>query len=72
MRIVAELFGFEQGSEKGKGGSMHLYSKKNRFWGGAGIVGAQVCNYLDCFIQLLHFILNKPFTILCRSLSVSA
>ncbi|MEZ5046810.1 MAG: pyruvate dehydrogenase (acetyl-transferring) E1 component subunit alpha [Chitinophagaceae bacterium] len=39
---MAEMYGKATGCTKGKGGSMHFFSKEKRFFGGHGIVGGQI------------------------------
>ena len=41
-RIMAEFFGKVDGTSHGMGGTMHIFSKEHRFYGGHGIVGGQI------------------------------
>src|SRR3954454_8454611 len=41
-RVMAELYGRESGTSRGRGGSMHLFDGPRRFFGGYGIVGGHL------------------------------
>jgi len=41
-KVMAELYGKKTGSSLGLGGSMHIFSKEHKFFGGHGIVGGQI------------------------------
>lgn len=41
-KVMAEMYGKKTGTSMGMGGSMHIFSKEHRFYGGHGIVGGQI------------------------------
>ncbi|MBK7149328.1 MAG: pyruvate dehydrogenase (acetyl-transferring) E1 component subunit alpha [Bacteroidetes bacterium] len=60
---MAELYGKVTGCTKGKGGSMHFFSKEKSFFGGHGIVGAQIG--LGAGIAFADQYLNKDNVTIC-------
>ncbi|MEM7047743.1 MAG: pyruvate dehydrogenase (acetyl-transferring) E1 component subunit alpha [Pseudomonadota bacterium] len=57
--VMAELTGRRDGYSKGKGGSMHMFSIQKNFYGGHGIVAAQVP--LGAGLAFAHKYRKKPF-----------
>jgi pyruvate dehydrogenase E1 component alpha subunit len=61
--ILAELMAKITGCSKGKGGSMHLFSKEHHFYGGHGIVGGQIP--LGAGIAFADKYRNDPYVTFC-------
>src|SRR5215831_7742008 len=61
--VMAELTGRSGGYSKGKGGSMHMFSREKNFFGGHGIVGASVP--LGTGLAFAHRYRNDGFITVC-------
>jgi pyruvate dehydrogenase E1 component alpha subunit len=61
--IMAEMYGKQEGCSRGRGGSMHLFDAKTRFYGGNAIVGG--CLPLAVGLALADKMLGKPRVTCC-------